>query len=179
MSAALWTRHITPRRALVLLALWLCIQGIFGWLGGELQKDGGLGPPDLIFFAEPHEIVARIDALGAAGRDLYLRTCFVDMVYPVVYSLLFASVFVLVGRRLDAEAGAAQIAPIFFAGALADWAENGCFLVLMRAWPEADRTLLSLAATFNQVKWGSLVLGLGVGLVALGVRAGRKMKVGG
>lgn len=176
MNDALWTRHLTPRRTFALLAAWLGFQGVLGWMGGELQKDGAQGPPDLLFFATPNALIERIELMGEAGRAFYLRTFYVDWVYPVTYSLLFASIVVLIGRRLGAERGAALIAPLFFVGALADWSENLCFIALMRGWPETPDALVQAGCWFNQIKWGSLVLallaGLG-GLLVLGLRRAR------
>lgn len=177
MSDPLWTRHFTPRRTLTLLAAWLGFQGVLAWMGGELQKDGGQGPPDLLFFATPGALIERIGLMGDAGRAFYLRTFYVDWVYPVVYALLFSSIFVLVGRRLGADRGAALIAPLFFVCMLADWAENICFITLMRGWPETPDALVQAGCWFNQVKWGSLVIAVVAGLVALGVLGVRRARL--
>lgn len=168
------TGHLTGRRTLALLAIWLCFQGVFAWLGGRLNEGGAQGPPDLLLFASPDALRVCIDALGEAGRALYLRTFYVDMVYPAVYSLLFASIFVLAGRRLGVEEAAGRLAALFFVGAAADWAENVCFLAIMRGWPEALAALFQAGAVFNHIKWGSLVLAIFLGVPALLVVLARR-----
>lgn len=168
----LWTRWITGRRTLALFALWLLFQVAFGALAAA-APEGTKGPPDLLVFATPAELLARLDALGEAGRVVYLRLFLVDTFYPVVYASLLAACVVLGARAHGREPLGRGLAVLPFAAAGFDWCENVSFLTLMSRWPRSPPALVEAACLFNSAKWSlaavSVVLALG-GLGALVVK---------
>lgn len=71
-----------------------CIAG-FNWRQSQLK----LEPPDAKRHYSPDELYAFLEGIGESGRRLYAWTqVTLDVIYPVVYCLLFAVLLVVLWR---------------------------------------------------------------------------------
>lgn len=155
------TGWVTPRRTVALVLAWAAFQGLFVWAGSQSPPNAG-GPPDFLVFASVDELRACLEALTEAGRAAYVRTCAIDMVYPLVYGGLLVAVLALLSRT-------SRLLWLPVVAVVFDYVENVGFLRAMATWPEPSNTVLSIATVANSVKWSAAAAAL-FAIVALGVR---------
>lgn len=114
-----------------------------------------IGLPDMLFTYSPSSIHAKLTAFGESGRFAY-RTFLVrvDFLFPLVYGLFFVTATTFGFVRLFPHRPELQrlsllpLATTFF-----DYAENLCFLALLRAYPQEPLALEKLANSFTLAKW--------------------------
>ncbi len=146
----------TSRKAwlLLLVLLQLLFMAAFhGLLPFSVEKimavSGGAGIPD----AKMHYTFAQLQMLfqqyGPRGRSLYLQLQWLDMLYPLVYSTLLASLLFLVYRKTRLQ----FTVLIPFAAAFFDYAENVLLRVSIRSFPHMHAWVVQLAATATFIKW--------------------------
>jgi len=69
--------------------------GMFGLMQALFALQfAGAAVPDSLFRYGPARLVSMLDALGPAGRMGYLRLGLLDMAFPLVYGLFFATLIV-------------------------------------------------------------------------------------
>ena len=91
-----------------------------------------------------------------------------DLIYPLVYSLLFAIIIAGAGARLPHWF---IVAP--YAAALFDYCENFTYIALIlryRAEQHVPFALAVVASVASRLKWGFIFLSLGAALAALSAR---------
>jgi hypothetical protein len=82
-------------------------------------------PPDGRLYYTSGQLVSVLDALGPAGRRVYLHLHVPDMLFPLVYGLFFAALIVFFwGLRAGAVRTASSFAIVPAIGTVADWIEN-------------------------------------------------------
>jgi hypothetical protein len=114
-----------------------------------------IGLPDMMFTYSPSTIYEKLILFGADGRSAYrIFLERVDFLFPAVYGLFFVMVTTFGFSRLFPNRPALQklsLLPLlttFF-----DYAENFCFLALLRSFPVELPNLEKLANIFTLAKW--------------------------
>jgi hypothetical protein len=114
-----------------------------------------IGIPDMMFTYAPASIHEELTEFGAQGRSAYgifLRR--VDFLFPTIYGLFFVMVTAFGFARLFPGRLAVQrlcLLPLLTT--LFDYAENVCFLTMLRHYPEELVNLEKLANVFTLAKW--------------------------
>lgn len=173
MIAAL--QFLTRPRVLALQAVVLafaCV--VFAWLIFQLRAlSGGYGILDMAFGYSADEVSKTFAAYGEHGRALYRQIALVDAVYPVIYSLFFASVLIVLlpaGRRR-------WLVLLPFAVAALDYVENYHLYVLLVSFPALDPDVVQTASTATRLKHLGLVILFA--LIAVLARAWWRRRAGG
>ena len=127
-----------------------------------------IGIPDMMFTYAPSSIYEKLTLFGADGRFAYrvfLKR--VDFLFPTVYGLFFVMVTTFGFSRLFPNRPALQklsLLPLlttFF-----DYAENFCFLAILRSYPVELPNLQKLANVFTLAKWSLAAVSIVLLLVA-------------
>lgn len=124
----------------------------------------GVDPvPDLLHPATPETLVATLEALGAEGRAAYVKTAFLDVLYPLAYGVAISGALArLAPPRLR---WLPWLLPVTVA---ADLFENLLFVGLAAdLWPKTPGVLI-VACAANAVKWLTADIAIG-SLLVLGV----------
>jgi hypothetical protein len=114
-----------------------------------------IGLPDMLFTYSPSTIYEKLTRFGPDGRSAY---CIflerVDFLFPAVYGLFFVMVTTFGFSRLFPNRPALQkLSLLAWFTTLFDYAENLCFLALLRIYPVESRNLQKLANVFTLAKW--------------------------
>jgi hypothetical protein len=137
------------------LLLWL-IQ-FHGGVPGVVRIDDLLriGLPDMMLTYSPSTIYRRLVQFGGEGRHAYrLFLERVDFIFPAVYGLFFVSTTTRGFSRLFRNRPALQkLSLLPFGVTLFDYAENLCFLAMLRAYPHEFVSLEKIANLFTLAKW--------------------------
>ena len=161
------------RNILIAGALCSCLTLAFPSSSAEVTGGRDLRSPDASFGISVDETYAFLDALDPQGRTLYASgELTLDIVYPVVYSLLLA---MLLSRLFPVAYGLESLMqPLHllpFGAGFFDLMENKAAVLLVINYPERLNAVARLLNVFNQTKWilggASLALLLASGTVVL------------
>ena len=126
---------------------------------------------DVLFSYSPQAVYAIVAGLGDQGRQIYIVTQLtVDLVFPILYSLLLALLIFTIFRKAFAGAGFLQKAiwlPLI--GALFDYGENFGIVAMLVAHPNQPALLAQVTSLFSSAKWVTLLLAVGLFLFGLAV----------
>ena len=127
-----------------------------------------IGLPDMLFTYSPSSIYEKLTRFGFDGRSAYrIFLERVDFLFPAVYGLFFVMVTTFGFSRLFPNRPALQklgLLPWFTT--LFDYAENLCFLALLRIYPVELTNLQKLAKAFTLAKWTFAAISIVLLLVA-------------
>ncbi len=128
-----------------------CIAG-FNWRHNQLK----LEPPDAKSHYSPEELYAFLGGIGESGRRLYAWTqVTLDVIYPVVYCLLFAVLLVVLYRWEKLRC--LVLLPLLTG--LFDLLENFTTAYLAATFkPERNDVLASVAPIFSTGKWWGVTI---------------------
>ncbi|MBN8679291.1 MAG: hypothetical protein J0M29_13775 [Chitinophagales bacterium] len=143
-----------PRYVLLLLLLFVVFSGgIMPSLEADIKAlSGGVGVIDLELFYWPEKARMMVDAYGAEGRHLYLIAQWtVDLVFPVIAGLFFATALVALRARRWWWLG--------FWVTLADWMENVWVTWLLLDEKGFSTTVAILSCFFTVLKWSGIFAG--------------------
>jgi hypothetical protein len=128
-----------------------------------------IGLPDMMFRYSPSSIYEKLTQFGADGRSAYrIFLERVDFLFPAVYGLFFVMVSTFGFSRLFPNRPALQklsLLPWFTT--LFDYAENLCFFVMLRSYPEELPNLQKLGNVFTLAKWTFAAISIVLLLVAI------------
>jgi len=128
-----------------------------------------IGIPDMMFTYSPSSIYQKLTQFGPQGRSTYrIFLERVDFLFPAVYGLFFVMVTTFGFSRLFPHRLALQklsLLPWFTT--LFDYAENFCFLAILRRFPSESPSLEKLANAFTLAKWAFAVVSIVLLLVAI------------
>lgn len=146
----------------------------------SIDKPLRIGLPDMMFTYAPSTIFVKLTRFGADGRSAYrIFLERVDFLFPAVYGFFFVMTTTLGLARLFPNRPTLQKLSLLPLGAsFFDFAENVCFLVLLKSYPRELPNTEKLANAFTLVKWGFAavsVLLLCVSILGLLVRNLRKL----
>jgi hypothetical protein len=122
----------------------------------------------LAFHKEIGQII--LDAWGAAGREHFLNTVWIDFVFPIAYSTLLAA---LLARSLHRIRGAAWIQSMIFIPffvALLDFAENVIEILFVSEPDSISQSLFFAHSIIASFKWGTGAIIL-IFIVGAGIRS--------
>ncbi|MBN2615641.1 MAG: hypothetical protein JXR71_08095 [Bacteroidales bacterium] len=141
---------------LELLFLW-AFNGLFPFSIFKLKElSGGLGMPDENLFYSYNQLFRLFDQYGASGRALYLKLQWIDMGYPVVYSLLLGSLLAVFCKN----SRFAWMMLLPFLAAVFDLTENILLRIGVLSFPNLDSALVQVASMATFLKWVMLLLTL-------------------
>lgn len=125
---------------------------------------------DLAFQYTPERVYQLFDALGPAGRRLYLyNELTVDLAFPFVYGLLAClGLIFLLRKAFPPDSSTQKLALLPLAMTLADYGENIALAVVLLHYPERWTSTAQLANLLTLLKWGLGAVGVILALVALG-----------
>ena len=163
-----WLVRIASLRTFAVLTLAYVASAML--LMGGATADGSVAPLDLRFHYDVDTVYAVLHAFGEAGRHQYLisATTF-DVIYPLVYSMLFAVWLTLLLDRHEGLRCTLMLMP--FGILIADLFENGAIAMLILNYPEKLPLLAAFASWATTIKWTLAGLVIGI-VVILTIRAG-------
>jgi hypothetical protein len=127
-----------------------------------------IGLPDMLFTYSPSTIYEKLTRFGLDGRSAYrIFLERVDFLFPAVYGLFFVMVTTFGFSGLFPNRPTLQklgLLPWFTT--LFDYAENLCFLALLRIYPVESPSLQKLANVFTLAKWTFAAISIVLLLVA-------------
>lgn len=110
---------------------------------------GGMGIPDTRMYYTFPQLQNMFWHYGMEGREMYLHLQWIDMVYPLVYSTLLASLLYLVYKRTSLEI----LVFVPFVAALLDYTENILLRISILSFPDMNEKIVSIAAPVTFLKW--------------------------
>lgn len=155
----------------VLFALDALFMGFIMPIAGALMKGdaGGPGPIDLQFFYTPAKAYEMVASYGEYGRAFYRNTeLTVDIIYPIVYTLLLSLLITWLFQRGLRPGGRAQRLNLVPFGAwLFDLLENIGIVSMLAVYPSTPAVLAWATAICTMNKW--LFAGASLVLIAIGL----------
>jgi hypothetical protein len=134
----------------------------FPWINSRLEEISGYRLLDGLFWYPPVEVFRRINAYQESGRALYLVSIWTaDLLYPLIYALLFACILTIVLRSAftaDSPLQRMQLLPFMIL--LFDYLENISISFMLVLYPSQPIFLASLASAFTSLKWCFAVFSL-------------------
>lgn len=123
-----------------------------------------IGPIDLTFGFDPARTLAMVAGYGPAARSFYVRTeLTTDLIYPVVYSFLFAVILTMLFHYRPNR----WVALLPFVSLVFDYLENAAIVTLLTNYPVQSMTVAVLCEVFKLIKW--LSFGMTIGLILYGL----------
>jgi len=110
---------------------------------------GGMAIPDARMYYTFPQLQNMFWHYGMEGREMYLHLQWIDMVYPLVYSTLLASLLYLVYKRTRLEI----LVFVPFVAALLDYTENILLRISILSFPHMNEKIVSIAGVITFVKW--------------------------
>ena len=128
-----------------------------------------IGLPDMMFTYAPSSIYQKLTQFGADGRSAYrIFLERVDFLFPTVYGLFFVVITTFGFSRLFPNRPALQkLSLLPLLTTLFDYAENFCFLAILRSYPVELPNSQKLANAFTLAKWAFAAVGIVLLLVAM------------
>lgn len=126
-------------------------------------------PPEAMFGYSAEQAYQILAAEGEAGRRVHLLFEIVDLLLIPVYTALYATAISYGAQRLPGRWHRVLAFCLFvpvLAG-LIDYAEDGCLLTLLWAYPERLSTLATIAGVLTFAKWVLVYASLGLTFLAL------------
>lgn len=119
------------------------------------EFSGGNGSIDLLLFYTPVQVYSMVASYGDAGRAMYrAHELTIDVIYPVVYTLLFALLITWLFRRGFAPGSRMQkLNVVPFGAFLFDMLENVCIVLMLSIHPAQPAALAWIGALITFVKW--------------------------
>jgi hypothetical protein len=169
-------QHATGRAVLVLLGIFVALVFILNFTDlplssrALLAQSRGLVILDANIGYSPDEAYALFEALGPEGRQLYRYLHLVDLFFPIIGMLFFATLIAWLLRHIVSPHHPAQRLILFApAGMLADYAENICIWLMMLAFPQRLDGVAQLANFFTLFKAVNGFIGIAVILVCVAI----------
>lgn len=117
-----------------------------------------LGPIDLTIGFTPSRTLQMVEEYGEAARAFYATIeMTTDVVYPIVYSCLFAVILSLLYYR-KSYAPFAYVNLFPFVSLVFDYLENITIITMLQSYPEQSMTVASFCEIFKMLKWFSFVV---------------------
>ncbi len=166
----LWWLGDRPLRFLVLVIAFLVINiVVLPWAdAGVRGGQEALPPLDLRFGFTPEVARESLAAFGESGRQFYLLFQLTgDVLYPVVYGLLFgAAIGFLFRRSLVISSPLQPFALVPLVAAAFDLLENLAIVLMIVQYPAFPDGLAQAGSVAGQMKW--LLTALSLGLLVAG-----------
>ena len=137
-----------------------------GILNNPVVNEHGL--PDMATRYAPAHTYELFDAYGEQGRyDYAVFLKRVDSIFPMVYGFFFVMATTFGFTRIfPARPGLQKLALLPLAATFFDYAENFCFLAMLRDYPARLESLAKIANLCTLTKWGFALLSIVLLLIA-------------
>jgi len=128
-----------------------------------------IGLPDMMLTYAPSTIHQKLTLFGPDGRVAYRHFLeWVDSLFPAIYGIFYVTSTTFLFVRLFPNRPALQkLSLLPLLTSLFDWAENVCFLLFLRSYPQELPNLEKLANAFTLIKWFFAILSSVVLLIAV------------
>jgi hypothetical protein len=149
-------RRATPKMLIILVMALLPFNVLlFPLIGDRLETLSGYRLLDVLFNYSPSDVFTRLEAYGEQGRRLYLIEGWtVDLIYPVVYTLLLAVILtLLLSRAFSPGSPLIRLQLLPFGMMLFDYLENTAVALLLIVFPARPDWLAACASLFTSLKW--------------------------
>jgi len=141
---------------LEVLFMW-AFNGMFPFSIPKIQQiSGGLGIPDSELYYSFTQLSMMFDKYGANGREAYLNLQWIDMLYPVVYSLLLGSILYFLYKRSRFQW--VVLIPLF--AAIFDYLENIMLRINVLTFPNMNDVMVSMSSIATFMKWSLLIVSI-------------------
>jgi hypothetical protein len=158
----------------VLLILFILMQiVILPSVSNKLNNySNNIGIIDLQLTYTVDKVYEMAEAYGDEGRRFYIVNALTgDVVYPIIYSLLFSLGLTILYRRVFHTGSALHKLPLLvYLVLLFDILENAAIITIMVNLPERLTTVAQLSNVFTMAKWamaGVIILMIIIGLLLL------------
>ena len=133
------------RNIIVFLLLFIIIEIAFSFfLIPKLEEVSGEGMIDMEMFYNYESVYKKIDAYGEIGLEVYNKLQLIDLAFPLIYGLLFASIIYRLGSKYYF---------VSFIGALFDYMENGLIFLMLRKHPGEYHLLANICNVASLLKF--------------------------
>ncbi|MBN2639666.1 MAG: hypothetical protein JXR65_11350 [Bacteroidales bacterium] len=133
--------------------LW-AFNGMFPFSIQKLKEISGSGIPDELYYYNYQQLHQVLKDYGATGRKMYLDLQWIDMIYPIVYSLLLGSLMALFYKH----SRFVWLVLLPFFAIIFDYAENILLRIDVLNYPELNSFLVQMAAISTLLKWSLIML---------------------
>ena len=154
--------------ASLFVLLWINVWGLPGAFHSNALRQAGL--LDMTINYSPDLAYAKLTAYGEQGRYAYrLFLDYVDSVFPALYGMFFllgttyAFARVFPGRPVWQRLSVLTVGTTLF-----DYAENFCFLAMLRHFPERLDTLARVANVLTLTKWAFAIFSMVLVVIGAG-----------
>ena len=152
------------RKGLIILGVSSAL--IFGLIWALIIKlmtlTGGTGILDFEIGYTPEKVQAVLGRYGTEGMALYRKIQWLDLINPVLYGLLMASILY---RLYPPQESWSRLVLLPLAAALLDYAENGVLFILATDYPDISTQWVGVGAVLSLLKNAVLFLATMVLLV--------------
>lgn len=112
-----------------------------------------LGPIDLTMGFTPDRTLQMVEQYGQAARDYYATVeMTIDVIYPLVYTCLFAVILSLLYYRKSYRPFA-HVNVFPFVTLILDYLENITIVSLLKSYPDQSMTVATFCEIFKMLKW--------------------------
>jgi hypothetical protein len=136
-----------------------------------------VGVIDLTFGFNPQKTLQMVAEYGDAGREYYADTeMTTDVLYPIVYTLLFCIILTLLFRNKPYKPFS-FINLLPFGALVFDLLENLSIVTLLKSFPNSSETVAIICEIVKMLKWiafGLVLISIFYGLIMLGLKSMRK-----
>jgi hypothetical protein len=152
-----WLEKIAKPKTIIVLVMAIIPFNalLFPWVNGRLEALSGYRLMDILFWYSPKEVFTRMAAYQSSGRTIYLISDWsIDLLYPLVYSLLAACILTMVLHAAfpwDNPLQRMQLLPLMMM--VFDYLENISISLLLIQYPAQSDLLARIASTFTSLKW--------------------------
>ena len=154
--------------ASLFVLLWINAWGLPGAFHNEALRQTGL--LDLTINYSPGIAYAKLTAYGVQGRHAYrLFLDYVDSVFPALYGAFFLLGTTYAFARVFPGQPVWQKLSVLTVGTtLFDYAENFCFLAMLRHYPQRLDGVARMANIFTLTKWAFAIFSMVLVIIGAG-----------
>ncbi len=168
--ADFWRKQVTVSRIIGLLLLFIGFQFLLGYMSALIKAEsGGMGVLDLGFGYSAESVYTQyLDHFTQEGIRIYKIAWWIDLVYPLVYSLLLCFIISWGFRfALPPQSPLWIVNLIPFLSADFDYLENIGVISLLCSFPEKWIFMALWTSIFGVLKWITAAVAIAIALVAL------------
>ncbi len=156
--------------------LWINAWGLPGAFHSDALRQAGL--LDMTINYSPEIAYAKLMAYGEQGRYAYrLFLDYVDSIFPALYGSFFLLGTTYAFARVFPGRPAWQKLSVLTVGTTVfDYAENFCFLAMLRDYPQRLDGLVRVANIFTLTKWAFAILSMVLVIIGAGGLAVRRLR---
>ncbi len=140
--------------------LWINARGLPGAFHSDALRQTGL--LDMTINYSPEIAYTKLTAYGEQGRHAYrLFLDYVDSIFPALYGAFFLlGTTYAFAREFPGRPVWQKLSFLTVGATVFDYAENFCFLAMLRHYPQRLDGVARLANVFTLTKWGFAVFSM-------------------